>query len=124
MPVVDFTDVETTEFEPVPAGRYLTRVEECEEKEGTEHPYLNFKHVIVDGEFEGRFIFDIASFSPKALWKLKGVLIASGYTEEDLAGELEINPEEFLEVEYELVVTIAPDNNGIKRNRVTKHFAA
>lgn len=52
--------------------------EYTEQKEGEKGAYLSCDYVINGGEFKGRRIFDIISYSPKSLWKVKQVLMACG----------------------------------------------
>lgn len=79
MPEVDFTgvpDAEDGNFEPMPPGKYHAQVESVEsknDKNGNE--YFNVKFKIIEGEFEGRFVWDGVFFSEKSLGRLK--LIAS-----------------------------------------------
>lgn len=124
MPVVDFTDVEEMSFEPLPAGEYLLRAVEAEEREGPTAPYINLRLEVVDGDYAGRSIFEILSLSPKALFRLKGFMLAAGYEEEELAGSLEFDPDDFLEVEVLAQVKQRKDQNGDMRNRVQKFSAA
>lgn len=126
MPVVDFTDVEISVFDPVPGGRYLVNVTEAEIREGQESgvPYLALTLNVIDGDYEGRKLWDNMSFSPKALWKLKGFLLASGYEEDDVAGEFEVDPDEFLEAEYDVVVGVSKDSQGTSRNNIRSYTVA
>ncbi len=125
MPGVDFTEVEVAEFDPIPRGRYAVRVVEVEEREGQESglAYFNMQYEVIEGDHEGRKVFDNLSFSPKALWRLKGFLLAAGYTEEELAGELSIEADELIEVEIEVQVVIKNDQEGTPRNNISRFYA-
>ena len=127
MTVVDFTDVETTTFENLPRGRYLVNLKEIEEREGSEYPYLAMVFEVTEGSEEdhaGRKLFDNMSLSPKALWRLKLFLTAAGYSEEDLEGELELDPEDLLETEVEVQVKIQKGEDEVLRNRITRFMPA
>jgi hypothetical protein len=124
MPTVDFTNVEEMSFDPLPAGEYLLRVVEAEEREGPTAPYINLRMEVVDGDYAGRSIFEILSLSEKALFRLKGFMLAAGYEDEELAGSIEFDPDDFLEVEVLAQVKQRKDNNGEMRNRVNKFSAA
>jgi len=129
MTVVDFTDVEERDFDPVPRGQYLVEITGAEERDGQEYPYLNFELTIKEGPenvegVEDRKLWDILSFSPKALWKLKGFLAVAGYDDDDLAGDFDIDPAEYLGMEFLVQVTVGADREGTQRNRVTRYFEA
>lgn len=124
MPVVNFTDVETSDFEALPAGRYLVRVETTEEREGQKAPYLAVTYEVIEPEeYAGRKLFDNLSFSQKALFRFKGFLQAIGYTEEDLAEEFTWEEGEFNDAELEVQVYI-DTWEGKQTNKVRKHFVA
>lgn len=125
MSVVDFTNVEVKDFTPVPAGVYLLRVIEAEERASasSEHDYLSLSWEVVDGEFEGRRLWDILSYSPKALWKLKGFLLdVVGISEDDLVDDFQIIPDDFIELESVARVIVEPSTNGEMRNSITKYL--
>lgn len=129
MTVVDFTDVEDRDFEPVPRGQYLVEITGAEERDGQEYPYLNLELTIKEGPegaegVEDRKLWDILSYSPKALWKLKGFLAVVGYDAEDLAGDFTVDPAEYLGMEFLVQVTVGADREGTQRNRVTRYFEA
>lgn len=83
---VDFSQVE--EFEPLPKGEYTVLVEQVEYREAQSEDkfdYLNWElSVSEEGEFKGRKLWFISSFSPKALWRLKQILENLGVYEDDL----------------------------------------
>ena len=76
MAVVNMDGVEEpTGAGPVPPGKYLVDIVEVVEKQsdkGTEYWSLQFK--IVDGEYEGRNIWDNVFWSEKSLPRLKLIL--------------------------------------------------
>lgn len=125
MSVVDFTNVEVKDFLPVPAGVYLLRVVEAEERvsASSEYDYLSLSWEVVDGEFEGRRLWDVLSYSPKALWKLKGFLLdVVGISEDDLVNDFQIIPDDFIELESVARVTVEPSTEGETRNSIKKYL--
>jgi hypothetical protein len=69
---VDFSEVE--EFSAVPKGEYPMVFEELvyvEPESEDKYPYINVKASITEGEYDGRNVWGIWSFSPKALWRMK-----------------------------------------------------
>ncbi len=67
--MVDLSGVEAATFETVPRGTYDAVIEECtfEHSQNSGQAMWAMRHSIVDGEFEGRKLFDNVSFSPKAM---------------------------------------------------------
>lgn len=129
MPAVDFTNVQGSGFELLPRGDYLLRVANAEERDSqsSEHQYLNVEFEVVDpSEFAGRKVWDSMSYSPKALWKLKDFLLATGVTEEELAGEFEFDPADLNGVEvYAKIVQKADNRNAEEmRNIIQKYSPA
>ncbi len=80
MPEIIFPEEqeERVDFESVPPGTYLCEIEEVEEVEGGKAGYFRWELRILEGEYKGRMIFTITSFSPNALWKLRQLLHALG----------------------------------------------
>lgn len=91
---IDFSQVEDS-FEAIPEGLYECMVEDAQvrESKSSDNPYISFEMKILDEEFEDRRIWIGASLSPKALWGLKGILVALGAIEEDDAIDLEWDEE-------------------------------
>jgi hypothetical protein len=83
---VDFSDVE--EFEPLPKGEYTVIVDKVEYREAQDqdkYDYINWELVVTEeGEFKGRRLWFISSFSPKALWRFKQILENLGLFEDEL----------------------------------------
>lgn len=93
---VNMTDVEVSNFDPIPGNTYLANITDGEVKTSgpqAKNPgaeYVNFEFTISEGEYEGRKQWKVASLLPHALFSLKEVLSASGvYSDEQLTGELE-----------------------------------
>lgn len=74
---VNFAEVELNNFEPVPEGRYNVQVEtvEVRESKSSDYDYLNWELRILDEEYEDKRLWMITSLSPKAMFKLKELLI-------------------------------------------------
>lgn len=87
---INFGDVEGS-FENIPAGRYPVVVEKVEvrESKSSDNNYFNWEMTITDGEHEGRKLWMITSLSPKALFRLKDVLVNIGAIEGEEEMELE-----------------------------------
>ena len=77
----DFSTVKTGEV--LPEGDYeliVDEVEEVEPREKGKYPYLKWTFKVADGENEGRKLFDNTSLAPAALWRLRALLVALGFT--------------------------------------------
>lgn len=74
---VNFAEVESLNFEPVPEGKYNVVVEtvEVRESKSSDHPYLNWELRIVDEDYEDQRLWMITSLSPKAMFRLKDQLL-------------------------------------------------
>lgn len=74
---VNFAEVESLNFEPVPEGKYNVVVEtvEVRESKSSDHPYLNWELRIVDEDYEDQRLWMITSLSPKAMFRLKDQLV-------------------------------------------------
>ena len=123
MPVIDFTDVDLKNFDPIPAGLYAVTVTNAEERDSqsSEYQYLNLELEVIEGEFIARKLWDIFSYSPKALWKLKQFLISAlCYNAEELQGSFELAPETLVGQQFIVHVRQKPDNRdpSIMRNTV------
>lgn len=125
---VDFSGVEERSFEPLPRGRYDLRVvaAEIRQTDPSKAPYLALTYAVESGEggpLEGeRKLWENMSFSPKALWKLKGFLKAVGMTDEELAGTLQLNAEDLLDAMVSALVVVEKGQDGEPRNNVKRHF--
>lgn len=73
---------ETGQFDALPAGPYAARLVEVKtDGEGAAGPYWVWKfEVVTPTEFEGRNLWANTSLSEKALWKIKEMFDAFGYT--------------------------------------------
>lgn len=75
----DLRDVKDS-FEPLPEGQYMCRLDKCTlTQSSTGKPMLKMEWVVIDGEFEGRRLFDNVVLSVD--WKVKQYAELAGITE-------------------------------------------
>jgi len=98
---VDMSDVQTNDFEALPAGTYICYITDGEERVTSEEspkipnePYLRMEFTIAEGqEHAGRKFWGNAYLQPSSnlLWTLKGLLVATGeFTSEQFdAGDID-----------------------------------
>jgi hypothetical protein len=80
-------DVETTDFEALPASTYVCRITDAEEGVTSEsspkapnEDYIRWEFTVASGEHEGRkFWTNTLLNHQKSKWVLKGLLIATGF---------------------------------------------
>ena len=120
---VDFTDVESNEYEPIPEGRYQATVFDVEQKpsKSSDFPYLNWQFKIQGGDYDGRRVFMMTSLKPNALWKLKDVLDEIA-PEIDTSGKLDLDLTELMGLNCRVEV-IQEEYKGDMKNRVDDVFA-
>ncbi len=122
--VVDFSDVEERDFTPIPRGRYVVEIVGAEINDGTSYPYLGMEYQVMEGDFAERKLWDNMSFSPKALWKLKGFYRAMGATDDEMAaGEFNVEPDDLIGQEIMIQVAVKADQDGEPRNVCSKYMA-
>lgn len=126
---VDFSDVQDFEaFEPGEYPVIIEQVEYVEPASEDKYPYLNVQLEISEGEFEGRKLWTILSFSPKALWRMKQVFENLGLPIDEV--EFEVDEDTNMVIDPELagmpaiaVVTVEKYENK-DRNRVDNLISA
>jgi hypothetical protein len=113
---VDFTNVETKNFDPVPTGKYLLAVTDYEVKEiqsgeNKGQPNVQFEFTIQQPEMIGQMKVaerklwnSFFPTNPKTLWNLKGFMEALG---DDVSGALNFNPDEIMQRDYESRLIVA-----------------
>ena len=116
--MIDFSNVETSDFEPVPNGTYTATIVGAEIKDtksGTGQ-YISAQFAITTGKFENRRIwenFNIKNDNEMAvnigLAKLKQLFIAAGRTEFKING-----PEDLANITVGIQVAIKTDSYGTK----------
>lgn len=100
---VNFGDVQ--EMGAVPEDTYeavIEKIEYREAKEKGKFPYLNVEYTITEGEFEGRKVWEILSWSPKALFRMRDFFAAAGYEDEEYD----------LDVDEDSNILLEPDLTG------------
>lgn len=128
---VDLTGVEVRDFEPVPVGRYLGKVDDLvyhEKSKRSQQPKIQLTGTLVEGledsckdydPAENRKWFYEVSLQEQSLWNLKRTLIALGDAPEDLEGELDIDKSEYIGREC-IVVIGHEEYEGINRQRTRR----
>lgn len=123
---VNFADTELRDFDALPAGWYDVAITKIEEKASGPNaknpgsPYLNFEFTIIDGEYEKRKFWSVASLLPQALFTLKEILVALG---EDANSEVDIDTDDLVGRELQVKVNRRPDANseGDFKNEIKKY---
>lgn len=89
---LDFSGVESNDFDPLPKGSHHATIFEVTSEESKQgKPYLNFQFKIVEEKNNNRRAFMNASLQPQSLWALKNLLVAAGYPKEELEGQLNLD---------------------------------
>lgn len=98
---VDFSEI--PDQIAVAEGKHLIEVASVSLKPSASgpFPYLNWELDVISGEDSGRKLFMITSLSPKALFRLKGVLTALDMGDEKF--EIEVDPDTQLVISPEFV---------------------
>lgn len=126
---VNLRDIETINYDPIPAGTYDVKVVEGEETETKGEgklgvvPMIKWTLEVVDADDEklnGRKLFTNSIIHPTTLWNLKAFLIASGeFDESDLDDEIEFEIDDVVGTTMQAVVT-QRDYNGDTVNNVKR----
>jgi hypothetical protein len=124
MPInINLKGVKTDEFAPLPKGRYKVSVYDCKPgRSKNNNPKLTMEFRVLEPEdMKGRRVWAEVSLLETALFTLKRYLIATGYTEEQLAGNVEFEPSD--QLGKELVVQIGHrEYNGEMRQEITRWY--
>src|SRR5690606_16853317 len=67
---------ENSDFEPMPAGRYIFKLVDVESKDGQRAPYWSWQYECNEEPYVGRKVWDNTSLSEKAAWRLGKVFAA------------------------------------------------
>lgn len=137
---INFAEVESSSFEPLPEGNYEVVVDRVEvrESKSSEHYYLNWELEVTDEDYENQRLWMITSLSPKAMFRLKDVFLALGVIEGDEEGfelewddQVEVTPKEgplLTSPEVDGLAAIAVVHNevynGKEQNRVNELLGA
>jgi hypothetical protein len=104
---INLTDIEDRSFEALPAGRYIVKLTDYEAREVKKNdgkvpkgtPMINWEFTVIsdksgDTKYENRKLWMNSVIHERTLSMLKGLLKASGaYSDADLAGELDFEPD-------------------------------
>jgi hypothetical protein len=127
---VDLSGVKAGGFDPFPAGTYILALVEYEHKETGPNskqpgsPMISAQFGVQEGEYEGRRVFNNFTFGEKALPILKSYLLSIGLTEEQLDGELDIDPEEWIGKPFKARVRIRKSEEYGDQNQISRYMAA
>ena len=119
---LDFSDVDTGRFGVLPNGLYGATIAKITQEKGKSSgkPYLAFVlklHPDEDrGAKKGQQVYDNYSLQPKALWKLKQLLVRLGWSKEELEDEIDFDPSDL--IGREVVVELTQPNAGYDINQV------
>lgn len=122
---LNFSDVETNNFDPLPKGKYHVKPTDYELKEAGENAknpgsqYFNWTLTVQDGQYAGRKVFTNTSLLPTALFSLKGMCEATGkWTKEQLdSDDFDFEPDEIIGSSIYAVVEVTT-YNGDKVNNI------
>jgi hypothetical protein len=114
---INFAEVESSTFEPLPEGNYSVVVDRVEvrESKSSEHFYLNWELEVTDEDHENQRLWMITSLSPKAAFRLKDVFLALGVID----GE-----EDAFEMEWDDQVEVTPKEGPLLINPEVDGLAA
>ncbi len=120
-PEVNFDTIPDAEdYDPIPSGHYHMRVEKVTEKQTTlKDVMFNMKLVIVEGEYEGRKVWDNITFSEKGMKRVKLVCSRLGI---DVSGSVNVTPELLTDCEARVEViqsSYSKDGKEVQKNEVT-----
>lgn len=121
---VNLAGITTGEFEALPRAYYNVRVSSFTEKESKKgKPMVEWQFTVTDGEFKGRRIWLNNTLTKEALWAYKRTLLAIGFTEEQLEGDVEIEADEVVDLEC-VLKTDQEEYNGKTQTRVVGLYPA
>lgn len=128
---VSFEGVETRAFEPLPVGRYPTKVTVLEyvpESARSGEPTLAWQFTVQGGEYDGRIGFLNTSLQSQSLWNTMRILIALGFTEEEVKSkEWDFEDPEVIDsiLNRDCIISIGHQMyEGEKRQRVRRVLSA
>lgn len=105
----------------LPEDDYKVEVEEVERRDGDKAEYLAFTFVVTEGEHTGAKLWDNASLSEKALWRLRSLLECLG-VEIDDEDEMDIDLEDLVGRSMTAVVSHEKDPDYGKKARITDFY--
>lgn len=118
MPIInldyDLANV-ASEFEALPEGQYLSKIVSAElTKASTGKDMIKVTWEVVDGEYEGRKLFDNIVITPGAEFKMKQYAVLAG-----IESGAAIDTQDFIDAEG-LVTIIQKEFEGEIRNNIKK----
>ena len=122
---IDLSGVQSSGFDPLPAGTYHVKLTDGEIKESgpnAKNPgaeYINFEFTVQGDKYEGRKLWAIASLLPQALYTLKNIVDASGF-EGDVDSTSIIG--DLMGVDLLAVVKIRPASEEYEAKNEIKRF--
>jgi hypothetical protein len=122
---INFSNVETRDFKPLPAGWYTVHVTDGEVRESgpsSKNPgseYWHMEYTVDEGqEGANHKIWDNVSLLPHALFSLKGLCGAAGF---DVSGDLDIEIEDLLGKQLQVRINQYKGDNGETYNNVKSY---
>jgi len=106
---LNFSDVETRDFEPIPNGVYEAIVHDIEEREvqkgeNAGAPMWAVQFSINGGPYDNRRVFRNYTLVPNSMWAVKQFLIALGVDSQQLQGEITIDTEDLIGLPCRVVI--------------------
>lgn len=109
----DLGDV-SSEYEPVPADTYIAKIVECDlEKASTGKDMLRVKWEIVEGDFQGRPLYDNVVLSVS--WKVKQYADAAG-----IESGTALDTKKFMDTEASVRTIVTESQEYGKQNKVKR----
>jgi len=126
---LNFSDIESTSFDALPAGTYLSKLTDGNIREAgpnSKNPgsqYINWEFTIQGGQYEGRRVWTNTSLLPQTLFRLKELLAATGRFEENqLGGELDFEITDLIGADVKLVLKYIPASDQYDARNDVKRF--
>ena len=109
MATLNFSGVESKNFDALPNGKYEVLIHDIEEKtvksgknEGA--PMWAVQFSVNGGPFDNRRVFRNYTLIPESLWAVKGFLLALGYDAEQLDGEIDLDLNDLIGLPCQVVL--------------------
>lgn len=109
MITLDFSGVESKDFDPIPNGVYEALVHDIEQTEvkngkNAGAPMWGVQFSINGGEYDNRRVFRNFILIPESMWAIKRFLIAIGIPSEQLDGQIQVDLEDLVGLPCRLVL--------------------
>ena len=126
---LNFSDIENTSFDALPAGTYLAKLTDGVIREAgpsSKNPgseYINWEFTVQGGPSEGRRIWTNTSLLPQTLFRLKELLVATGRFEgAQLDNELDFEIADLIGADVKLVLKYIPASDQYDARNDVKRF--